>query len=73
MPNMFHKWQNELQKQTIDKENTSLKIAPKVNKTTKENMVPTLTQWKRWTIEALEEAMDVMEIGQTFLRKISKF
>jgi len=28
---------------------------------------------KKWTNEALEEAMDVMEIGQTFLRKINKF
>jgi hypothetical protein len=36
-------------------------------------MVPTLTQWKRWTNEALEETMDVMEIGQIFLKKISKF
>ncbi len=50
-----------------------LKIAPKVNKSTRKNMVPTLTQWKKWTNEALEEAMDVMERGQTFLRKINKF
>ncbi len=60
-------------KKTINKENTLPKIAPKVNKSTRKNMVPTLTQWKRWTNEALEETMDVMETSQIFLKKISKF
>lgn len=41
--------------------NTPIKIKTNIYKLGRRNMVPTLIQWGRWTNEALEEAMNIME------------
>jgi len=57
----------------MNKENIPPKSTLKVDKSTKRNKVPTLTQQGRWTSEALEEAMNVVKIRETSLMKVSKF
>jgi hypothetical protein len=57
----------------MNKENIPPKIALKVDKSTKRNKVPTLTQQGRWTSEALEEVMNVVKICEASLMKVSKF
>jgi hypothetical protein len=57
----------------MNKENIPPRTALKVNKSTKRNKVPTLTQQGKWTSEALEEVMNVVKTCATSLMKVSKF
>jgi hypothetical protein len=57
----------------MNKENIPPRTTLKVDKSTKRNKVPTLTQQGRWTSEALEEAMNVVKRRETSLMKVSKF
>jgi hypothetical protein len=41
-------------------------------KATKLNIISTLWQWSKWTIEFLEEVVTVKERGQTSSKKVNK-
>jgi len=58
--------------QTTNKENIPPTIVAQVKKLARVNKVLSLTQQGRWTSNALEAAMDVVE-RQLSLRKASKF
>ncbi len=74
MFNIPCRWWSGLQKQpTMNIESIPLTSASQANKSIRTNRFPTLTEWRRWIIETLEEVMDAMKRGSTSLKKTSKF
>jgi hypothetical protein len=74
MFNIPCRWWSGLQNQpTMNIESIPLTSASQANKSMRINRFPTLTEWRRWIIEALEEGMDAIERGPTSLKKTSKF
>ncbi len=67
------RWNNLQDQQTTNNENLPPIILTQVEKPTTVNKVCSLTQWGRWTSDALEVVMDVVERGQLSLRKANKF
>jgi hypothetical protein len=71
---VLHKRRNNLQdQQSTDKENIPPIILAQAKKPTSVHMVINLTQWGRWTFNALKVVMDAVEKGQLSLRKVNKF
>lgn len=70
---LVHDKMDSKNKSTIDNENIPFTSALTTNKSTKINRILATSQWGKWASKALEKTMDVVDGGQMFLRKISKF